>query len=125
MKKFIALILTTFSSATFASAELDEIHSQVSEGKAIIVDVREKSEIEQGMIKGAVWLPLSRVESKQGWEKEIKKSATNKKVFLYCRSGSRAEKVKKMLKEKGVKSRNIGGYKDLKKAFPIEKDSKF
>ncbi|MBG59748.1 MAG: hypothetical protein CMJ16_04750 [Peredibacter sp.] len=125
MKKFIAFILTTFSTAAISNTELNEIYSQVSNGKAIIVDVREKSELEQGMVKGAVWLPLSKVKSAKEWEKEIKKLAKDKNIFLYCRSGSRAELVRKMLENKGIEAKNIGGFKDLKKAFPIERGTRF
>lgn len=120
MKKILLFFPFVFSTAVFSNSDVKEAYSQVIEGKAIIVDVREKHEVDEGIIKRAEWLALSKVQSTKSWEKNFKKLAKDKKVFLYCRSGKRAEKVRKILSKKAIEAKNIGGYENLKRSLPTE-----
>ena len=96
-------------------------YALMEEGKAIIVDVREKSEIKSGMVKNAVWFPKSKMTSDPHWKEDFLKLTKGKKIFLYCRSGKRSEECQEILKENGIQSESIGGFKDLKTALPITK----
>ena len=97
-----------------AEADVKESYAKISQGKAIIIDVREESEVREGMIKGALWIPLSKISSNPKTESEIiKKLAQDKEIFLYCRSGARSGKVQSILSEEGIKSINLGGFSSL------------
>jgi len=95
-------------------------------GKAIIIDVREEDEIKDGMIKGAFWFPLSKIQVNQSKEiTKIQELAKGKEIYLYCRSGNRSGKVKNYLHKSGVKAFNLGGYPSLvDKMIPIQTGQK-
>lgn len=118
MKKLIAMILTTLSLNAF-STEPKAAYDMVQRGEAVIIDVREEDEIKSGMIKNAKWFPLSKMTKDQTWKEDFKKLAGDKTIFLHCRSGARSEKAMNILKEKGIKSENIGGYETLKNILPV------
>lgn len=122
MKKttnYFFLFLIGFSIYTFffrGTAEADPHQSYKSylEGQAIFIDVREEDEVKDGMIKGALWFPLSKfMTNKNDDINNIKKLASNKQIFIYCRSGNRSGRMQKYLEEAGIKSINMGGYQDL------------
>lgn len=121
-------ILTILFSLIISNAHADvkEPYEQYLKGKAIIIDVREEDEVKEGMIKGAHWIPLSRIEKDKKNEIEgIKNLASNKNIFLYCRSGKRSGKVQSYLNDSGIKSSNIGGFSELVSAgFPTQLKSK-
>ena len=97
-----------------AEADAKTSYKKLNDGKAIFIDVREESEINNGMIKGAHWISLSSIENdKIGQIEKIKKLSQNKEIFLYCRSGARASIVKSDLEKAGIKSLNLGGYQQL------------
>jgi rhodanese-related sulfurtransferase len=97
-----------------AEADVKESYAKISQGKAIIIDVREESEVKEGMIKGALWIPLSKISSNPKSESEIiKKLGLGKEIYLYCRSGARSGKVQSILADEGIKSINLGGFSSL------------
>lgn len=115
---FLCGALPAFSGENGADS-FQEIFENSQNGKVVIIDVREKGEIDEGMLPGAKWIPLSKIQSENNWDKEFKEIAgDNKKVYLYCRSGGRAEKVRQLLKDKGISAANLGGYESLSKQLP-------
>lgn len=79
---------------------IHEIHSMMRNGKRFVfLDIRERQEIETGYIKGAIFLPLERV------EKEIENILPYKEIpiVVYCGFGIKSIDVAKALKEKGYK----------------------
>lgn len=112
MKFFILYLFLTALSA-FAFSDPKSALAEARAGKAILVDVREKHEIEQGMVNDALWLPLSTIEQNDSWKKDFRKTVENKKIYLYCRSGKRAERVKELFKKDKLSAHNLGGYEDL------------
>lgn len=121
MKKIVALILSLLATAAIASVDPKTAYQEALDGKAVIIDVREKDELESGMIKDAKWFPLSRIKNDKGWKADFDKLTANKKIYLYCRSGNRSGQVKDLLKTLQTESTNIGGYQDLSKVLPTQK----
>lgn len=81
--------------------------------RGVLVDVREKDEVDEGAIKGSYWIPLSEakinpVEARNS----VKRIAEGKEVFAYCRSGRRSQEFIEILGDK-FGSTNLGGYEDL------------
>ena len=96
------------------------VYQSVKNNEAILIDVREKEEIELGMIKEAKWMALSSTETPMLMK--LKEEQAPKKIYVYCRSGVRAEKFIQLLKKIGVKADNLGGYEDLKRiGLPVTK----
>lgn len=106
-----------------AEADAKSSYQELLDGKAIIIDVREADEIKDGMIKGAIWIPLSKIQQSPESEiKKIKDLSQNKTLYLYCRSGNRSGKVKSILEEKNIKATNLGGFSALEnESLPTQK----
>ena len=68
-----------------------------------ILDVRERMELVYGTVPGFTWIPMGEVESREG---EIPK---DKKVVVYCRSGTRSESVASKLIQNGYDVSNLAG----------------
>ncbi len=105
-----------------AEADAKKSYENYKAGKAIFIDVREEAEVKDGMIKGALWIPLSKLEADPIKEtKRIKQLTAEKEIFIYCRSGSRSGRAQSLLKEAGVSSVNMGGYSGLvNESLPIQ-----
>ena len=77
------------------------------DGHAMLLDVREEDEYEEGHVPGSLNLPLSRIT-------EAGKVLSDKdaKLYVYCRSGARSAKACMVLTEMGYHAVNIGGILD-------------
>ena len=88
--------------------------SLINEAYSILIDVRSKEEWSKGYIEGAQHIPLKNLSTKinehtRDYDEEI---------LLYCRSGNRSGKAKKILEEMGyVNTRNIGGIEDVNENY--------
>jgi len=110
----VLLLLGYLSKASAQYADGKEAYREMLAAKAVILDVREKNEVTQGMIKGAQWIALSDLNSHP--EKTIRKLkalAQESKIYVYCRSGSRSAKFISQIKDQGLKGFNLGGYDSL------------
>src|SRR5437763_2518946 len=106
-----------------AKAEIEEADAAraqvlIDEG-ALVVDVRERDEWEQGRIPGAVHVPRGNLESR------IEKAAPDRSrpVVLYCAAGNRSAFAAKTLGEVGYERpvSLAGGYTDWQKnGLPTE-----
>jgi phage shock protein E len=96
---------------------LDTVKKAVAEGKAVLLDVREKSEWDEGHLKDAKLLPLSVLQAGAKAEDVAKVAAKGKIVYCHCRSGVRSLKAADELKKLGYDVRPLKeGYQDLLKA---------
>ena len=126
MKKIFTLIafIFTLSISALTPKEIQQIENLLKSDKAILIDVREENEIKEGMLDHAVSFALSKTQTNKNWRQEVKEMAGSKKIILYCRSGARAEKFKKLLKQENITAQNIGGFMQLKEFFPTKKGHK-
>lgn len=117
------LLLTDFASAAeLSKASLAKVKENVEKEKAVLVDVREKREWEDGHVKGAIFLPLSGIQD--GLTKdELNKLPKDKILYVHCVIGKRAVTAGNVLERYGYKVRPIKpGYKELIAAgFPKAK----
>jgi rhodanese-related sulfurtransferase len=111
-----ALILS-FALAAPADITPAAVQAEVSQGKAILVDVREADEVAEGKIEGAKTFPLSKMNTPE-WATFMKTLPKDKTIYTYCASGGRATKVATALKAKGFHAQSAGGYEDLLQAQP-------
>lgn len=113
--KMLFMILLTIMTITVSSATTpQEAYAEVKAGEAVLIDVREQAEVQEGMINYAQWFPLSKIKNDPSWLKELRPIIEDKKIYLYCRSGNRSGQVKEILKEKGIQAENLGGYQELR-----------
>jgi len=88
----------------------------IGDDKAVLVDVREKSEWDAGHLKDAKLLPLSTLKGGAKAEDVLKVVPKGKIVYLHCGSGVRCLQAADELKKLGYDVRPLkAGYKDLLK----------
>jgi phage shock protein E len=93
---------------------IDQVKTSVAAGKAVLVDVREQAEWDNGHLKVASLVPLSLL-SKEGAEVPAT-LPKDKPIYLHCRSGARSLKAAEVLKAKGYDVRPLeAGYGQLVK----------
>jgi rhodanese-related sulfurtransferase len=92
---------------------LETVKNNLDLKKAILVDVREQDEWDEGHLERARLVPLSKI------QKGLKPDALpkDKIVYLHCRSGRRSLIAQELLKKEGYDVRSLQpGYDDLLKA---------
>ena len=100
-----------------AKESLTDVKKDVQSGKAVLIDVREIDEWNDGHLREAKSLPLS--ELKKGLKPEKLKMLipSGKAVYLHCASGIRSFKAADVLKSAGIETKPLkAGYSDLLKA---------
>jgi rhodanese-related sulfurtransferase len=110
-----------------AKVPISQVKEEVLSKKAVLVDVRERAEWEQGHVKDAVFLPLSQL---RNWERDglpaKEKAELSKKlpagviVYTHCAAGGRSVPGGEALRKLGYDARALKpGYKALLEAgFP-------
>jgi rhodanese-related sulfurtransferase len=119
-------------SAGFADEGVDKISpavaaQQMKEGKAVLVDVRERGELDAGMAEGAHWYPTSSIQADPAaYQKFIAALPPDQTVVFYCAVGGRAGAAAEIAsKDVGRKAANLGGFKDWKAAgLPVKTPAK-
>ena len=101
---------------------LELIQDRIANNEAILIDVREKFEWEDGHLQSAVFLvPLSKLEEGQSDESFAKSMAKtlpkDKIIYCHCAAGGRVMPASAILQKLGYDIRPLkAGYQDLLKA---------
>lgn len=104
------------------SISVQQAKALVDGDKALLVDVREQSEVAQGMAAPATWYAKSAIDADLKSFVSFLKKSPDKKYIIYCRSGHRASVVVDKLNKEGIDSFNMGGYQAWVDAgFPTRK----
>jgi phage shock protein E len=115
------------SGAEHTKDSLDEVKQNLSEKKAILIDVREQKEWNNGHLQDARLLPLSQLRQiskdsalQQKLEKDLPKDRI---IYCHCGSGIRVLTASGILGELGYDIRPLAaGFDDLHEAgFPTAK----
>ncbi len=84
--------------------------------EAVLIDVREKDEWDQGHLRDAKLLPLSKIKGDLSAEALKEILPKGKAVYLHCAAGARCLKAAEILRKHGYDVRPLkDGYKDLLK----------
>jgi rhodanese-related sulfurtransferase len=105
---------------------LDAVKAALAKKDAVLVDVREAREWDEGHLEDALLLPLSwlREESKSDtFGKRLEEKLQKKILYLHCRSGGRARIAAGMLRKQGYDARPLkAGFDELCQAgFSVAK----
>lgn len=91
-----------FFSALFGKTDNVALTEAVNNG-AFLVDVRTPAEFSTGSVKGAVNIPLDKVQS------QLTKFKDKKNIVVFCRSGNRSSQAKSILEQNGFQNVINGG----------------
>jgi phage shock protein E len=130
-RSFIPCIVVSLIAAmTYAEEHtkesLQSIKKNVAEKKAVLVDVRDKLEWDQGHVADAIFLPLSEFRQRDRTEEMLKDLPKDRILYTHCVVGMRALKAAEILKKHGYEARALRpGYDELITArFEAEKTKK-
>ncbi len=111
----IALV-TVGCTGTGASSE--EVRGALAE-EPLLLDVRTPAEFQRQHAPGAVHIPLSELPQRL---EELR--GDSRAIAVYCRSGARSEKARKLLEKNGFeKVINLGGLQGVLRAMAESKSS--
>jgi rhodanese-related sulfurtransferase len=109
--------LVTARAAEHTKDTTDMVKQAVTEGKAVLLDVREQAEWDAGHLKDARLLPLSVLQAGAKAEEVARVAPRSTIVYCHCASGVRCLKAADELKKLGYDVRPLKpGYRDLLKA---------
>jgi phage shock protein E len=104
-------------SAELTKDSLETVQKKIADEKAILVDVREKKEWDEGHVEGAVFLPLSKLQAGVDAKTLAKQLPKEKIIYTHCVVGKRAVTAGKILEKLGYEVRPLKpGYKEMVKA---------
>lgn len=110
----VAAIVGTSAAADPTTDSLSTVKKNVTDGKAVLVDVRELSEWNRGHISGAIFLPLSELKDGIGAEALAKRLPKERILYTHCAVGIRSCTAADVLVKHGYDVRPLKpGYKDL------------
>ena len=111
LSSILSLAATSFAVAEVPSVSPVEAASLVSDGSAVLVDVRERSEWAASGVAGpALLLAKSDFDGERKDWAPFLENVGDKKVIVYCRSGRRSEVVAEALAKEGFNVANAGGF---------------
>ncbi len=110
----VCAALTGTFAAEITKDSLETVKTNVEKKKAVLVDVREKSEWNKGHVEGAIFLPLSELNRGIDPKTLAEKLPKDKIVYTHCVVGKRSVTACQILEEHGYKVRPLKpGYKEL------------
>lgn len=86
----------------FASTDNTKL-SEILKSDAFLVDVRSESEFKNGSAKGAVNIPLDKIQN------HLATLKNKKHIIVFCRSGNRSKLAQLVLKKNGIINVTNGG----------------
>jgi rhodanese-related sulfurtransferase len=94
---------------------VNELKALLDDGRARVVDVREKWEYDGGHVPGAEWIPMSLVPLRR----DDLNTATP--TYLICRTGNRSGQVVMWLAHQGIRAINVDGGTEMwqRSGFPV------
>ena len=114
---FLAALATPLlvTSAELSKDSLETVLQNVTEEKAVLIDVREKKEWDAGHVEGAIFLPLSALNRGMDPEKIRELLPEDKILYVHCVVGKRAVTAGNILEKHNYSSiRPIKpGYEEL------------
>jgi rhodanese-related sulfurtransferase len=96
--------LIAAASAEVETLSVDEVKRRADQGGAVLLDVREPSEVAKGKIAGAVHVPRGLLEFAADPANPMHNQAlsSGQPVIVYCGSGGRSALAAKTLKDMGL-----------------------
>jgi rhodanese-related sulfurtransferase len=104
---FLKTVRSLFTPAP--SAEPAACFEDLRRGKAVLVDVREHTEWEAGVAKGAKLLPMSDLRGPRSLWTPFLREASGRRIIVHCAAGVRAGTVAKLLVSEGHDAVAAGG----------------
>ena len=121
----MVLGLLPANAAEHTKDSLDQVKTNLQNGKAVLLDVRDKDEWDEGRIEGARLVPLLKLRKPELASELLKDVPRDKIIYTHCALGKRALSAADILKEKGYDVRPLAaGFDELVKQGFKKADAK-
>jgi len=108
------VMASAIAAAEHTTDSLDTVKKYLAAKKAVLVDVREKSEWKVGHLENAVHAPLSELKTTAGAKRLVERLPEKKVVYTHCAAGVRSVSAAKILRTHGIEVRPLkAGYDEL------------
>ena len=109
------LLLLALQDVEHTKDPLEAVRAALAGKKAVLLDVREKSEWDLAHLEAALWLPLSRL--KEASAEEVGKVLPpDRVVYVHCAAGRRVLTAARLLKPLGYDVRPLkAGFEELRR----------
>ena len=97
---WVGVIQFGAAESSYKEVDAKQFAAEIEKENTVLLDVRSKSEYDDGHIKGATLIPVNELERRIG---ELE-SSKDKTILLYCRSGNRSTVASNILKSSGFNS---------------------
>lgn len=101
----VAAVTVSAEEITHSTDSIETVKKALDDGKAVLVDVREKEEWDNAHVKGATLIPGSTVKADP--KKTAEALPKDKPIYVHCQSGGRALRCAKEWKALGYDVRPI------------------
>jgi phage shock protein E len=113
----LCLVAWTATADEHTKDSLDTVKKNLAAKKAVLLDVREKHEWNDGHLEDATHAPLSELKTPDGAKRCIARLPDGKIVYTHCAVGARSLAAAKLLRQQGIEVRPLkAGYDDLVEA---------
>lgn len=113
----LCLATSTAKAEEHTKDSLDTVKKNLAAKKAVLLDVRETDEWDDGHLKDAIAAPISELKTTDGAKHCIEKLPKGKIVYTHCAVGGRALAAAKVLRQHGIDVRPLkSGYDELVEA---------
>ena len=108
------LVIKAMFSSNHTTDSLDTVKQRLASKEAVLIDVRELTEWNEGHLEDARLVPLNDIRDPQKRENATKDLSKEEIVYCHCRSGKRVFIAAHYLSREGYDVRPLkAGYKDL------------
>ena len=108
------LVIKAMFSSNHTTDSLDTVKQRLASKEAVLIDVRELTEWNEGHLEDAKLVPLNEIRDPQKRENATKDLSKEEIVYCHCRSGKRVFIATHYLTKDGYDCRPLeAGYKDL------------
>ncbi len=111
---YFMLVIKALFSRNHTTDSLDTVKERLTSKEAVLIDVREVNEWNEGHLEVAKLVPLSDIRDPQKRKNATKDLSKEEIIYCHCRSGKRVFIAKHFLTKEGYDIRPLkDGYKDL------------
>ncbi len=111
---YLALVIKAMFSRNHTTDSLDTVKERLTSKEAVLIDVRELKEWNEGHLEDARLVPLSDIRDPQKRINATKDLSKDNIIYCHCRSGKRVFIATHYLTKEGYDIRPLkAGYKNL------------
>lgn len=120
MKRTITALLASLTLVILVNAQehtkdtLEQVKKSIADKKAVLIDVREKTEWDKGHLKDAQLVPLSKLRGDALPKELVNLLPKDKVIYAHCAAGGRCLTAAEILRKAGYDVRPLkNGYASL------------